>query len=194
MKKKIVGAITLVVLAVVIIAGFVLISHRNPKTVEDTTEISEVDELINKDISSQYPATPREVMKLYNRYILCLYGVDGAELTEAQVHELGAKMRELYDEELLEGNPEDAYYQKLTMELAAYRNAKKVMIQANVCDSNEVESIDIKGIPGALVDVSYFTKEGSQDFTRTYEQFLMRKSEEGKWKILGFEKVRGGES
>lgn len=194
MMKKIAGVITFVVLAVAIIVGFVLISHRTPKTVEDTAEITEADELINKDISSQYPATPREVMKLYNRYILCLYGIDGEDLTEEQVHELGAKMREIYDAELLEGNPEDGYYQKLTQELAAYRNAKKVMIQANVCDSNEVENIDINGTEGALVEASYFTKEDSQNFTRTYEQFLMRKDADGRWKILGFEKIQGGES
>ena len=82
---------------------------------------------------------------------------------------------------------------KLSQELVAFRNDEKVMIQANVCDSNEVEYIDVDGASGALVESSYFVKKGSKEFARTYQQFLLRKDESGNWRILGFVKVNGGE-
>ena len=67
------------------------------------------------------------------------------------------------------------------------------MIQANVCDSNEVDYIDVEGASGALLEASYFVKKGSKEFTRTYQQFLLRKDDSGNWKILGFVKVGRGE-
>ena len=133
-------------------------------------------------------------MKLYNRYILCLYGTEGGSLTNDEVRALGSKMREMYDEELLTENPEEAHFLNLTQELAAFRGDGKVMIQANVCDSNEVDYIDVEDASGTLVEASYFIKKGSKEFTRTYQRYLMRKDDSGDWKILGFVQVNKGES
>lgn len=191
MKKKS-GVILLIVIAVLIVGAFTFVAFRTPKTVEDVTDVTEKDELMNRNIDVNYPATPREVMKLYNRYLLCLYGVEGGELSSEELNALGKKMRGMYDEELLEGNPEETNLSSLSQELAAFRSSGKVMIQANICGSNEVEFIEVKGSQGALLQASYFIKKGKEEFSRTYQQFLLRKDESGKWKILGFEKVNGG--
>lgn len=191
MKKKS-GVILLIVIAVLIVGAFTFVAFRTPKTVEDVTDVTEKDELMNRNIDVNYPATPREVMKLYNRYLLCLYGVEGGELSSEELNALGKKMRGMYDEELLEGNPEETNLSSLSQELAAFRSNGKVMIQANICGSNEVEFIEVKGSQGALLQASYFIKKGKEEFSRTYQQFLLRKDESGKWKILGFEKVNGG--
>lgn len=191
MKKKS-GVILLIVIAVLIVGAFTFVAFRTPKTVEDVTDVTEKDELMNRNIDVNYPATPREVMKLYNRYLLCLYGVEGGELSSEELNALGKKMRGMYDEELLEENPEETNLTSLSQELAAFRSSGKVMIQANICGSNEVEFIEVKGSQGALLQASYFIKKGKEEFSRTYQQFLLRKDESGKWKILGFEKVNGG--
>lgn len=191
MKKKRGGVIVLLLMAVVLIGAFAAVAFRPPKTVEEATELTEKDELMNKNIAANYPATPREVMKLYNRYILCLYGADGEELTDEQVRGLGRKMRELYDEELLTANPEETRLLKLVQELAAFRADGKTMIQTNICGSNEVEFIDVNGASGARLEASYFVKDSSKEFSRTYQQFLLRKDSSGKWKILGFQKSDG---
>lgn len=193
MTKKRGGVILLILIAVVIVGLFTAVAYRTPKSAEDTVELTELDELLNKNITAAYPATPREVMKLYNRYMVCLYGAEGSELKDDEVRALGRKMREMYDEELLGANPEESHLLSLSQELATFRNDKKVMIQANVCDSNEVEFIDVDGASGALLEVSYFVKKGTKDFSRTYQQFLLRKDSSGKWKILGFVKVNEGE-
>ena len=100
MKKKRGGIIVLVLMALAVIGIFVVLAFREPKNVEQATEISEVEALLNTDILANYPATPREVMKLYNRYMLVLYGVDSEKLTDEQIKRLGQNMRVLYDEEL----------------------------------------------------------------------------------------------
>ena len=194
MKKRRGGIVLLIFVAVLIIGAFAFVANRTPKTPEEATEVTEQAELMNRSIASNYPSTPREVLKLYNRYMLCLYGTEGSDLTEDEVHALGRKMREMYDEELLASNPEETNLLSLTQELAVFRSDEKVMIQANVCDSNEVEYIDIKGAAGALVETSYFVKKGTKEFSRTYQQFLLRKDESGNWKILGFSNVNGGDN
>ena len=191
MKKKS-GVILLIVIAALVVGAFTFVAFRTPKTVEEVTDVTEKDELMNRNIDVNYPATPREVMKLYNRYLLCLYGAEGDELSSDELNALGKKMRGMYDEELLEGNPEETNLASLSQELARFKSGGKVMIQANICGSNEVEFIEVKGSQGALLEASYFIKKGKEEFSRTYQQFLLRKDEDGKWKILGFEKVNGG--
>ena len=193
MTKKRVGIVVLVMAVVLIVGMFAFVAYRTPKSAEDATRITEKDELMHKNIAADYPKTPREVLKLYNRYILLLYGSQGEELNDQEIQTLGQQMRELYDEELKSLNPEDTQQLSLMQELSAFRKDKKVMIQTNVCSSNEVEYIDIKGDSGASAQVSYFVKEGNKEFTRTYQKFLLRKDEQGEWKILGFAKVDGGE-
>lgn len=193
MKKR-GGAILLILMAVLIVGAFAFVAYRTPKTAEEATGVTEKEELLNKNIAVNYPSTPREVMKLYNRYILCLYGVEGGELTDEEVRALGIKMREMYDEELLTENAEEEHLLRLSQELTVFRSDKKVMIQANVCDSNEVDYIDVGDVSGARLEASYFIKEGSKEFTRTYQEYLLRKDASGNWKILGFEKVNRGES
>lgn len=193
MTKKRGGVILLILLAVLIVGAFALVAYRTPKTAEEATEVTEKDALMSKNIEVSYPSTPREVLKLYNRYMVCLYGVESDQLTDDEVRTLGIKMRQMYDEELLEANPQESHLQKLTQEIVAFQADEKVMIQANVCDSNEVDYIDVEGASGALLEASYFIKKGSKEFSRTYQQYLMRKDANGNWKILGFEKVNGGE-
>ena len=193
MTKKRGGVILLILIAVLIVGAFAFIAFRTPKTAEEATEVTEKGELMSRNIESNYPSTPREVMKLYNRYMLCLYGMESSELKDDEVRALGRKMRQLYDEELLEANPEESHLLSLSQEIARFRNDEKVMIQANICDSNEVDYIDVDGASGALLEASYFVKKGTKEFTRTYQQFLLHKDDRGNWKILGFVKVNGGE-
>lgn len=193
MTKKRGGVILLILIAVLIVGAFALVAYRTPKTAEEATEVTEKDALMSKNIEVSYPSTPREVLKLYNRYMVCLYGVESNQLTDDEVRTLGIKMRQMYDEELLEANQQESHLQKLTQEIVAFQADEKMMIQANVCDSNEVDYIDVDGASGALLEASYFIKKGSKEFSRTYQQYLMRKDANGNWKILGFVKVNGGE-
>lgn len=192
MKKKNVGIIIGILVAILIVALFAFLANREPKTVEDTPEITELSELLNKNIEASYPSTPREVLKLYNRYILFIYGANNGSIDEGQLQTLCDQMRKLYDEELLENNPQEMHFLNLQQELFAYQQNKRVMLQANVCDTNDIEMETIEGKECAHAETTYFIKEGTKKFTRTYQEYLLRKDESGNWKILGFKKRQGG--
>ena len=61
----------------IIIAGVLLICGAFFFFTKDNgqkeTELTEVQTIITKDLDANYPKTPREVVKLYNRIVKCYY-------------------------------------------------------------------------------------------------------------------------
>ena len=76
-KKKKVGS-ALTTLLVTLILGVILVimfwKVLNRERPLGESEASEVKILLEKDIENDYPVTPREVIKLYLRFISCFYG------------------------------------------------------------------------------------------------------------------------
>lgn len=176
-----------------ICTGFYFFSQNNKEVEKDLTEIEKV---ILKDLDNTYPKTPREVVKFYNRIVKCYYG---DEPTENQLGELVDQMRRLLDNDLLLVNQRDEYYRSVVADIAQYKDEKKVLVNTDVCDSNDVVYItdDKDGQTEkdelAYVNASYFVNVNGQ-FGYTYQQFVLRKDENGQWKILTFYEIEGEES
>ncbi len=175
--------IVIIAACVLLICGGFFFSMQEDGPSE--TELTEVQKLITKDLENDYPKTPREVVKLYNRIVECYYGT---ELKKEELKDLSLQMRKLLDEELLllEENSEENYYNSVLSEVAYYEANEMYIVEANVCASNEVEFITDKdkGDKLAEVAVSYFIKKGQNDFFKTYQDFVLREDEDGRWKIL----------
>ena len=60
-------------------------------------------------------------------------------------------------------------------------------------DSNDVNYQTIDGDECAYVTASYFISEG-KEYDRTNQMYVLRKDENGKWKILVFYQVEGESS
>lgn len=171
--------------------GFYLFTNDNPT---GEKELTEVEKIIVKDLDGSYPKTPREVIKFYNRIIECYYG--NTEVTDAQLEKLVDQMLCLLDEELRQVNPKDEYLRSVIADRAQYDREKKVVVNSDVCDSNDVQYIDDEKEGStevdklAYVNTSYFINtDGS--FAYTYQQFVLRQDDNGKWKILAFYEVEG---
>ena len=65
--KKITGVLVLMVcVAAIVIAGFYFISKQDKEKAEDPLQpTTEVEKLLKKDLESNYPETPAEVVKMY---------------------------------------------------------------------------------------------------------------------------------
>lgn len=188
MKKKNIGIVIFAVVCIVVLVGaFWWVNHSREASVEDTVELTEVQNVITKDLDKNYPETPREVVKLYNRIISCFYG---EEYTEDELYDLGEQARKLFDDELLENNPEAAYFEDLKADIAEYEEKSRTIVSTSVCDSNDVMFQEIDGDECAYVSASYFINENKR-YSRTYQTYVLRKDEEGKWKILVFYQTEG---
>lgn len=172
------------VLMVALIGGYYYyLSHRPTKPAEESVEVTELDKVVEKQLDQKYPPTPREVIKFYNQIIECAYG---DSYNEEQLGQLLSQARKLMDEELLAGNPEDGHKTRLLEDISSYKDKKQKIIQTQVCNSDEVEYVDVEDRKCAYVKASYFIKQGKGKFERTNEDYLLRKDADGNWKILGY--------
>ena len=104
----------------------------------------------------------------------------------------------LMDEELAANNPKEDYLKRVKAEIATFKLAERTIVSYTLESSNEVETGTIDGQESAVVQSSYFIKEQNSDsnnpYSKTYQDYLLRKDADGQWKILGFEKVKGDTS
>lgn len=193
MMKKAGYLIIAIACIALIVTGFYFSSRGNAQKEENLTE---TEKLIVKDLDKDYPKTPREVVKFYNRILGVYYG---GEATDEQIEKLVDQSIYLLDEDLLLANPRESYYKNVAADIEAYRSQNKKIVSSDVCSSNDVKYIsDVKeGTTEkdelAYVNASYFVNTNGK-FAYTYQQFVLRRDEDGRWKILVFYEVEGESS
>lgn len=185
MKKKIGIVVAALVLVVLVCVGFYFVKKGSNK---NTTELTEVQMIITRNLEKDYPLTPRQVVSFYNRIIKAYYG---ESFSDEEFEKMVDQTRKLFDDELLENNPRAEYVSALKAEITSYNSNNKTISSSDVSDSSDIKykNDTQKDDSLAFVDASYFMKEGKSTFTKTYMQFVLRKDENGEWKILGFYKI-----
>ena len=188
MKKLV---ILLSLAAIFVIYAFYISSKNTSKPGEHPEkEAGEVSKLITRDLDASYPKTPREVVKLYSRIISCYYK---EKYNEDELKQLAEKAQKLMDDELKSHNSFDEYYSNLKEDIENYKKTKKVISTYVIQSSVDIEYKTFKDEDYAFVNCIYFTK-GKEGATRVPERYVLRKSIDGKWKIVYWEIVEEEES
>lgn len=191
MKKT--GVVVVAILCIALVCGcFYYVLDKNKKDENKNGELTTVQKVITKDLDKKYPATPREVVKVYNRIITCYYG---EEYSDKEFDGLVDQAMKLFDNELLSQNSKSVYSSSVKKEISEYKELKKEISQSTVCASNDVKFVTDKKKNDniAYVTSSYFVKTGG-DYSRTYMQYVLREDEKGRWKILGYYQIEGASS
>ncbi len=185
MKKGITVVIIGVICISAVVGAYYYMLHQKS---EEAAEVTEVQKVILKDLSGKsYPATPREVIKFYNRILSCYYN---ETYSEEEMEQLADQALALMDQELADNNPAEQYYLRVKSEVESYHEKGRTINNASVCDSNEVEFAELDGAECAYVKASYFVRD-DDGFTKSRQNYILRKDAEGKWKILAFELEEG---
>lgn len=184
MKKAGVIVAAFICIALVL-GGFWVVREKTAQKQNEEQVLTEVQKIITKDLTSNYPKTPREVIKLYNRIITCYYKGD---YTEDELSSLADQALYLFDEELQAVNPKSNYLVSLKAEIRDYENRDRYIAQSDVCDTEDVLYMTIDEDEIAYVDASYFVREGT-GYGKTYQRYVLRKNAEGLWKILVFYQI-----
>lgn len=167
-----------------LIALYLFIRTRTSLPLTDpVSSMSEVEKLLEKDITDSYPSSPREVLKLYGRMTKSLFN---EKLKSDQVEKMAGQLRCLFDNELLKNNPYDDYLSDLNVEITDYRNSRRTIMNYVVDVSNSVKYWEDDKKNYASIIASFTTKENN-DYSKVYENFLLRQDGDGNWKILGWE-------
>ncbi len=188
MKKAFRIGISIVICVGLVCGYYYYLSQKNAKSSEDAEDkMTEVEKIIERDFDKNYPKTPREVVKWYNRIITAFYS---EEYTDEELEKMADQARRLMDDELLSYNPRDTYLKNLKADIEDYKTRNKIIVQSSVSDSNDITYATVDGDYCAYVDAYYFSREAS-DYSRTYEEFVLRMDDEGHWKILSFRLTEG---
>ena len=182
-KRRTVVTIGFMILfAVIILMVYYYLSNRvTPLTGLEGENLSETEKILAVDLEYNYPETPREVVKLFARIMKSLYHDPENE----DVEPLALKIRELYDVEFLENNPEDTYLTNLKTDIAEWKENNRSITNYILVNKELEQTKEIDGINYSVVYVSY-TIQKNKKFTETWK-ILLRQDENKEWKILGWE-------
>lgn len=189
-QRIIYTVLIMTVLAVVVIYAYFRMTGKKEEQVPKT----KVEKLISRNLEGNYPATPREVVKVYGEYTKYLYnGSDGEKLTEEQFDALFDQVRLLYADELLEENPREEQLARLKMDVKAYEEQSKTIMSYTVQQSSQIEFGKVDGKEAAKVGLIFMTKAEGEQPAKTYEEFILQPDEEEQWKIIGWQQVSAAE-
>lgn len=194
MKKKGLKGFTLVIFIVALVAlGYYLHLTNESPDHQDVSPSSEKEILLSYDMVEDYPKTVREAVKLHCRYLKYIYN-EGLtkDVTEDDLFTLNQKMRQLFDEELLELNSQDKQLQALKDEMALYKANKQKFVSYTLAEASQIEYNTEDDVEYAKMRVAVaMTIDGAS--LSTDEEYILRKDEEGKWRILGWQVIQPNE-
>lgn len=184
MKKSTVG-ITIVL--IILIAGLVCLYAffaGRAKSGSAEAVMTTVQSVLSRDLTKDYPATVKEVVKYYTEIEKCFYNED---CTEEEIEQLGMKARELFDEELLENNEVESYLFQLKLDIQNFKKAKRRINNISVAASTNVDFFSQDGFDFARIYCGYMVSENAGHSVAEGRVYLLRRDEERHWKIYGWE-------
>ena len=177
--------ILIVVLFVSAILGLFIYVNNKPQSgsLEDDVVISNVDNVVLRNLDINYPPTPKEVLKYYSEITMCFYEEN---LSEEDLVRLAQTARKLYDAELCADITEEEYLASLREDILEFNSLGIVVSGYTVSSSTDVEEFVVDGRECARLYATYRLRQGTE-YIYSNEVFIMRKDENGHWKILGWE-------
>lgn len=185
------GIILLCIMALLIVGYYYHLSNRMTAQTEETPEgaLTEVDKVLTRNLETNYPQTPREVVKYFSEITKCLYN---EELTEDDVHDLGMKLREIYDDDLVANQTEEEYIKQLADDITTSHTKKQTFFNYTLSSSIDVQTYSMDGRDWAELHCIYGIRQ-NQMLYNSDTLFLLRKDGDGHYKIYGWQLVSGEE-
>lgn len=178
--------IIFVILALLICAYYFHLSNRLRKAdAEKDVKSTAVQEVLLRDLSRNYPPTPKEVIRYYSEISKCFYN---ESYSEEELVLLAEQAQALYDEELVANKTQEQYMMDLKADILEFQDAGYTIYSYTTSSSVDIENSKFKqdGYEWARV-YCYYTLRTKSGTARTTEVFLLRKDGDGYWKIYGWE-------
>lgn len=186
------GTIILIVLACLIIGYYFYLSNGSDSPAAKVTDEEDVvatmtmsQKVLSRNLESNYPPSPREVVKYFSDITQCYYN---EEHDEDEIKALGLKMREIYDAELVANQTEEEYLDLLKRDIEEYRANNRTINNYSPSASVDVETFTQDGYEWARLYCLYDIKQDSIIY-QTNLCFILRKDENGHYKIYGWKKI-----
>ena len=180
LKLVIIGCI----LAALVIGFYFYLSNTKKGNSADTAEtVTKTQQVLLRNMDTNYPPSPKEVLKYYCDIIQCLYNEPH---NDEALEKLAMQVQLLYDEEFVANQTEDVYLLNLAGEIADMKKQDMKISSYSTSASTDVEYFSRDGYDWARLYGVLNIRQGTKILTSN-ERFLMRKDEAGHWKIYGWE-------
>ena len=153
---------------------------------------TEVEQLSNYDMVGNYPKTPRDVVKLHNRYLEMFYGEES--VSDDELYILNQQVRNLYSSELLALNNENTNLQNLDNSIDKMKKEGYVYKTYELPEASQIIYYTQNGVEMATMEVTVtvdMEKEKSMGYL--YIQYVLVKENE-QWKILAWGETKMGQN
>lgn len=184
MKGKDKSTLKMIILAlffvVIILVYFNSVGNKSSKPRTEKAK-TEVEQLSSYDMLGAYPKTPRDVVKMHNRFFKLFYG---EELTDDELYVLNQQVRYLYSEEILMLNDENENLLELKKSIErmsdkgykykSYQLPEASQIKTYIQDGKEMATLEV------AVNIDMKDSIGCM-----YIQYVLVK-EKDNWKILAW--------
>lgn len=176
--------IIIVVVIAALIGGYYFYLSNKTQQKDDDVQATAVQEVLMRNLETNYPPTPKEVVRYYSDISKCLYN---EEYTDEQFEQMADKMMALYDDELLEKNPRENYLEDLKADVELFESNGYTITSYSTSSSTDVIFDTIDGREWAKLYCIYSirTSKGVLSSQEVYE--LRKDLETGHWKIYGFQ-------
>lgn len=186
MKGVIVG-----VVLICLVGGYYyyLTNKREDKSKEETVDTTVVQGVLMRDLDKNYPPTPREVVKYFGELAQCIIG---ETYTDEEFEKLAVQAQKLYDAELISNKTQQQYLDDLKWDINTFKEEEIVISSYSPSSSVDVEEFSRDGYKWAKLYCSFSLRKGTY-IESNEEVFLLRKDEDGHWKIYGWQPVENDE-
>ena len=169
-----------------VLLAYYLINVRIEKSKpEDYVQLTAIQEVLSRNLDTNYPQTPKEVIKYYSEITKCFYN---EEHTEEELYALAMQAQKLYDHDLVANKTEDQYLQDLKSEIRAFKEKDYYISSYGTSSSTDVYDFTEDGYKFSRLYCTYNIRVGTV-IQPIEEIFLLRMDLEGHWKIYGWDLV-----
>lgn len=177
------GSVVILLMVVAMVGYYYYLSNKGKENKAEQVEVSVAQELISRNLSTNYPPTPKEVVRYYSDITRCFYN---EEYSEEEFKQLVNKAYELYDDDLQVQNEYGQYLIELSKDVEYYKDNKIRVANYSVSASADVDFFKDSGYDFARLYCTYTLVSGSRR-QPVEEVFLLRKDESGHWRIYGWD-------
>jgi LPS O-antigen subunit length determinant protein (WzzB/FepE family) len=177
------GFVIGIIIFMAALLGYYVYLNNKTKDQQEVTSQTEEEKLLNYDFEENYPKTVRETVKLHCRYLKSAYN---GKFTDEELETVNSQIRNLFDEELLENNPEAQELQGLKDDIELYQEKKQKFVNYTLEEASQIQYNTEDDKKYAKTTVTLTLSVGST-MVSVEQQYLLRQDEEGRWKILGWQ-------
>ena len=186
-KSGLIKVVIVGVLLICLVGGYYyyLTNKREDKSKEEVVEATVVQEVLMRNLDNNYPPTPREVVKYFGEVAQCLIG---ETYTDEDFEKLALQAQKLYDAELIANKTQQQYLEDLKWDIDTFKEEGIVISSYSPSSSVDVEEFSQDGYKWAKLYCNFSLRKGTY-IEGNEEVFLLRKDEDGHWKIYGWQPV-----